>query len=66
MCKKYFCIIILILKIFISDSKKRFQKFELNKQKKIFCSMLDLNQMYVSYSEMGDKSTIFQGGSEIN
>lgn len=33
----------------------RFKKLDLSKQKKIFSSMLDLNQMYVNYSEMGDK-----------
>jgi adenine-specific DNA-methyltransferase len=32
-----------------------FKKLPLNKQKEMFCKMLDLNQLYVNASEMEDK-----------
>jgi len=35
--------------------EEEFQNLDLNEQKKIFLTMLDLNQMYVQESEMGDK-----------
>ena len=39
-------------KIIIEDG---FQKLSLDKQKAMFCEMLDLNQMYVNFSEREDK-----------
>ncbi len=35
--------------------EKEFKEFSLNEQKKIFLSMLDVNQMYVNRTEMEDK-----------
>lgn len=34
--------------------EKEFKKLSLNKQKQMFIAMLDLNEMFVNRSEMGD------------
>lgn len=58
MCEKYF----LDYNVKVKDFKERiykeeeFKKLSLNEQKQIFIKMLDLNQLYVNYSDMEDEA----------
>jgi adenine-specific DNA-methyltransferase len=40
--------------------EENFKKLTLNEQKKMFLTMLDLNQMYVQESEMADKRYVIR------
>ena len=57
LCKKYFLHYNVKINEFLEELKlPRFKELPLEKQKEMFCRMLDLNQLYVNYSDRNDKS----------
>lgn len=55
--KKYFLHYNVKINEFLQEIKlPRFKELPLEKQKEMFCRMLDLNQLYVNYSDRTDKS----------
>lgn len=57
LCKKYFLHYNVKINEFLEEIKSlRFKELKLEKQKEMFCRMLDLNQLYVNYSDRNDKS----------
>lgn len=55
--KKYFLHYNVKINEFLEEIKSlRFKELPLEKQKEMFCRMLDLNQLYVNYSDRNDKS----------
>lgn len=69
LCEKYFLDYNLNIREFKEKvvKEKEFIKLGLRKQKKMFLDMLDLNQMYVNYSEINDKKYEFSDyDKEVN
>lgn len=57
LCKKYFLHYNVKINEFLEEIKlPRFKELPLEKQKEMFCRMLDLNQLYVNFSDRTDKS----------
>lgn len=58
LCTKYFLHYNVQVKKFHDEitTSPQFKSLPLEKQKEMFCRMLDLNQLYVNHSERNDKS----------
>lgn len=57
LCKKYFLHYNVKINEFLEEIKlPRFKELPLEKQKEMFCRMLDLNQLYVNYSDRNDET----------